>query len=521
MNRLFARLSALALMLLAMLAPLRAAADPADITAASRSVVRVVLISDDGQHVSLFGHGSGLAVAGDLVITNAHVVSEMANNDTLHLLVIPAQGQRGYVAKVAAFSARNDLALLKISGGTLTPATLSPVVPVDGQQVFAVGYPGNVDLAQGLDAVDMITPTPPVKTEGTISTGRSSKSYDTILHTASLAAGNSGGPLLDACGRVVGVNSFGTLSEGSDSEFFFAVSMREIMRFLHDAGVVPRTNTLPCQSMADFDRAEAERLAGQKALDAESARIAAEKRSTAEAQAARQAELEVIAARENGMALAGVAVLLAILSGGAALWFGQQGKPRERKIATVAAVVLALGALAAWFTRPDIDTIESRSQEIANELAPTATPSSQASVAATGALRCVIDTARSRVTVSDMSDVPFDWHEDGCVNGRTQYGLGADGWSRVLVPGQEDTVTVASFDPATRTYKTERYLLDLDTITKAREARAKFTLPQCGGGEAAARKLGDDQAAIKALLPPQPNERLVYKCSAAPANMAP
>src|SRR5512139_4083737 len=204
MNRLFARLSALALMLLAMFAPLRAAADPADITAASRSVVRVVLISDDGQHVSLFGHGSGLAVTGDLVITNAHVVSEMANNDTLHLLVIPAQGQRGYVAKVAAFSARNDLALLKISGGTLTSATLSPVVPVDGQQVFAVGYPGNVDLAQGLDAVDMITPTPPVKTEGTISTGRSSKSYDTILHTASLAAGNSGGPLLDACGRVVG-----------------------------------------------------------------------------------------------------------------------------------------------------------------------------------------------------------------------------------------------------------------------------------------------------------------------------
>jgi hypothetical protein len=118
--------------------------------------------------------------------------------------------------------------------------------------------------------------------------------------------------------------------------------------------------------------------------------------------------------------------------------------------------------------------------------------------------------------VSDIADVPLRWTEDGCVNARSQYGLAANGWSRILVPNAEDTVTVARFDPSTSTYTTERYLLDLETMTKARAERARYEPPACGGGEEAARKLGEAQGAVAALLPAQPNERLVYKCSADP-----
>lgn len=508
-----ARFTALLIMILAALLPVRLAADPADIAAASRSVVRVVLIADSGEAVSLYGHGTGFAVGPELVVTNAHVIADMADNPTLRMLVIPAQGVRGYLAKVAAFSPRNDLALLRVPGAGLPPATLSPATVPDGQQVFAVGYPGNVDLAQGLDEVDLITPTPPVKVAGTISAGRSSRSFDTLLHTAPLATGNSGGPLMDGCGRVIGVNSFGTISDGSESDFFFAVSMREVLPFLRGAGVSARSNALPCLSMADFDKAEAARQAGQQAQSEAVARVAAEKLEGARDRAERRAQLEVFAARENYLALAGLALLIALGAGGGAWHFGQQGKARERKQAGVASAVAVVGALAALIMRPAIESIDERAAQLLAQAQPSPAASPSPEALAAGAMRCVIDPQRSRVTVSDTADVPIDWRADGCMNGRSQYGLDAGGWTRILVPGSDQTVAVTRFDPASRTYAVERYLLDFDAMGRLREARGGITPPSCGANETAARKLGDDQARLKAMLPAQPNERLVYNCT--------
>jgi serine protease Do len=487
-------------------------ADPADIAAASRSVVRVVLVSDDGKSTELVGHGSGIAVGPNLIVTNAHVVEPAQEMDEIRIGVVPPQGRTGWFAEVVAFSPRNDLALLKLTerGATLPVATLYTGPVADGADVFAIGYPGNVDMAQGLNLAEMMSPTTPVKTRGNVSAGRSSKAFDTILHTAPIGAGNSGGPLLDACGRVVGANSFGTMAQDGDSEFYFAVSMREIMRFLTSANVQPRVSGVPCRSIADLDRADAERLAGEKAVGQEEARALADKQETALRNAERNAQFAVISERENGMALTGLALILALVAGGAAYLQHQRGNEREMKIAAGLAVALLVGGLIAWFSRPSLNEIEERARAMTQKKpAPGSAPSPTSTA---GQLICVLAPDRSRVTVSDMADVPFAWRDDGCVNGRTQYGLNADGWSRILLPSDDDTATVARFDPRTATYTTERFLLDLDTMTKLRDERAKFESPMCGDGEDAARRFGDQQAALKALLPPTPNERLVYDC---------
>ena len=73
-------------------------------------------------------------------------------------------------------------------------------------------------------------------------------------------------------------------------------------------------------------------------------------------------------------------------------------------------------------------------------------------------------------------------------------------------------MTIAGFDPATNTYRQDRYLLDFDTMAKVRAERAKYPAPACGAGEGAARQLGDAQASARALLPAAANERLVYDC---------
>ena len=488
-----------------------ARADPVDIAAASRSVVRVVLIgTDEDGEPYLIGHGSGFAVGPGLILTNAHVAAPAREDETIRIGVVPPQGKSGSFATIAAYSAFNDLALLKLNETVkLPPATLFTGMVGDGADVYAVGYPGNVDFAQGLSAGDLVSPISPVKTHGTVSAGRSSKRFDTILHTASIGAGNSGGPLLDQCGRVVGVNSFGTESAHADSNFYFAVSTREIMRFLMSADVKVESSGAACRSIADFDREDANRAA---AGNAEAARLAAAKQAAMIDAARLQAQSDVITERENAMALAGLALLLALAAGGAAAFYKQQERPRQVRIAAIAGGALLVAAVLSWITRPPLSQIESRAQDLVQASAKASpTPSPSASAHA-GLYICVLDTERSRVTVSPLTDVPFRWTADGCVNGRTPYGLGNGGWSRVLVPKEDQTATLASFDPATGTYRTERYLLDLDTMQELRAARAKFTAPSCGEGDAAARRLGAAEGTLKALLPATPQERLVYHC---------
>lgn len=481
-----------------------ARAEPADIAATARSVVRVVLISEEDGEFSVVGHGSGVAVAPGLILTNAHVVRPAQESDAIRIGVVPPEGKSGGFARIEVVSPGNDLALVRMEGNSTLPiATLFAGAVGDGADVFAIGYPGSVDLAQGYNMGDLVSPTAPVKTRGNISAGRASRQFDTLLHTAPIGTGNSGGPLLDACGRVVGINSFGTVAESGDSEFYFAVSMREVARFLLNARVKAQISGEPCRSIAELDRAEADRLAGEKALSDEAARTLAVKTETAR----RAAQLDVIARRENGMALAGVALLLALVAGGATFVFLQKDNRRNAALCGVLGVALIAGSVAAWLNRPSLADIDSQA---AGE--PGSAPSGAPATGLAGDLVCVLDSERSRVTVSDASDVPLNWRADGCADGKTQFGQDAEGWARIAVPDSEETVTVSRFDPATGLLRADRYLLGLEDMTRLRTARQKLGAPTCGRGEAAARDLGASQSALRALLPTAPNERLLYRC---------
>lgn len=512
-----------ALLALIFMPPGAATADPGDIAAASRGVVRVVLIRNEGDGASLVSHGTGFAVAPDLVLTNAHVVSDLQGDSSIVAGVVPSEGRGGFAAGIVAYSPRNDLALLRLrQGAGLSPLTLFAGAVTDSEEVFAAGYPGNVDMAQGLSMGDLVSPQAAVKTRGYISAGRSSRQFDTILHTAPIGAGNSGGPLLDACGRVVGVNSFGTVSDNStDSAFYFAISMREVAAFLKEAGVTAHSSGLPCTSIADLDRADAARAEGEQSQIAAARQARSDAREQAEVRAQHDAQLEVLAERDNGLALAVLLLIAALGAGGTAFVYGQHGNVRAMKIAGGAAGVLALGMVVTWLLRPSLGMIDERAKDMVAEAMASGAPKDEASLQASPAagpakLICVLDPRRSRVTVSDITDIPLEWAPGGCVNARTQYGLAADGWSRVLVPASEATISVTHFDPQTRGYTVERFLMGLEAMTAARAARAKLSPPACDAGDAAARQLGDAQQTIKALLPGEPNERLRYDCKPAP-----
>jgi hypothetical protein len=508
------RLLCLLLLLLAVaLTSPPAGAEPTDIAATARSVVRVVLIGQEGQELSLVGHGSGVAIGPNLILTNAHVVEPAQQDDSMRIGVVPSEGKSGWFAKIIAVSPGNDLALVQLTEpGSLPVATLYVGAVSDGEDVYAVGYPGNVDAAQGLNIGEMVSPTSPVKTRGSISSGRSSKQFDTLLHTAPIGAGNSGGPLLDDCGRVIGINSFGTVAQEADSAFYFAVSMREVTRFLLNAHVKPQTTGAPCRSLADFSRSEAEHAAAEKQRADEAAQIAA----VASEKARREAQLEVIGARENGMALTGFALFLALATGGVGVFLLQKQRKRDTAIAAVLTAGLLAGAVAAWVTRPSLAEIDTRAEDMLQASEKGHKPKPLPKPLA-GNLVCVLDLQRSRVTVSSTADMTVNWGEDGCADTHNQFASGAEGWFRVSVPNDDETVTVSSFDPTTGVYKAERYLLDYDAMTRLRAERDKLAPLQCGASSRAAQELGSGQMSLKSMLPEGPNERLVYNCSKANA----
>jgi type II secretory pathway pseudopilin PulG len=486
-----------------------ARSEPADIAAASRSVVRVVVFPASGSDTPI-GHGSGIVVSPSRILTNAHVVAEEEYEGAIRIVVVPSEGGGAIEAQVIDRSPRNDLALIALENGKrLTPAAFFTGPVSDGSDVFAIGYPGGVDIAQGLNQQDVLSPQVPVKTKGNISAGRSAKEFETLLHTAAIGSGNSGGPLVDACGRVLGVNSFGTVSNGGDAEFFFAIAQRETAAFLRQNDVPFRSVDSECLSRAEISRVEAERAAAEKARIDEENRLNEAARSKSFAEARRKAEYQIIESRDNRSMLAVILIFLALGAAGSAWQLLERERRDHAKLAGGAAAALLIAALLTWYTRPSFAQVDELTRAA---LTGSEDPAAPAKVASAGKLTCVIDRSRSRVTVSDTADIPFEWTTNGCVNGRTQYADAGGVWTRTFVPNTEAQVSVIGFDPRTSTYRIERHLLGEEAMAKARAARSQYDVQSCSTDPATLEKVGLMNSAVKALLPQQANEVLVFGC---------
>lgn len=486
-------------------------AEQQDVAVAVRSVVRVVIIATNGDQAYFVGHGSGVAVAPDKVLTNAHVVEILRSEKNLTVGIVPTEGKRGYGGKLIAFSPGNDLALIEVKDARLPVTTFFAGGVTDGQHVTAIGYPATVDRAQGLDLNEMVQPLEPVKTGGAVSTGRSSQAFDTILHTAPIAAGNSGGPLVDDCGRVLGLNSMGSVAESEgDAEFGFAVSNREIASFLRQAGVQFARTAVPCRSMAELEALEAKMQADALLKQQQQDQQAAMAQEKALSAARERASQDIVSARENMMALSAVLLVLGGLSFGGAMMFNAEHKPRQRKWAMIGGAVLIAAAVAVFAVRPSFSGIADKVADALpaeNASFPVTAPTYDAN----GDNLCRIDEPRSRIIFSDTQDANIRWTPEGCADGARQFVQADKGWNRLSLH-DDQSVSLTSFDPADGSYRIERFLPNATTMEQARKIEAKLTAKGCTADPSALTRIQQTQGQIRALLPAQPNERLVYQC---------
>ncbi len=482
-----------------------------DIAATSRSVVRVVTIAIVDQEVVGFGHGSGFAVGPNRIVTNAHVV-ELAQRypDNVVIGVVPSEGSKSYQGRVVAIDTKRDLALIEFTGGSLPVATLYTGTPDESTGLVSLGYPGNVDLATAQSAADYIKPLTPVRSEGSLSAMRNIDGLSVILHTASISRGNSGGPLLDRCGRVLGVNSAITRGEEGDASFAFAIAESELAAFLREHKQSFNAVDIPCMSLeARMSADEAADAAAREAQDA-ARRDAAARDQASRQQAIEAARLNAQRASENVMAIAALLLVLGALTAGGGGLLYSRGRQREAIWAASAGGVLILAAIIVFLLRPSEEPMLPPGFAV-----PVATPTRTA-VKPIGKMVCKFQPDRSRVTVSATSDVDLDWGQDGCMNDKTQYADDNGKWTRVLVPNDEQTVSVLQFDPDTKTYVAYRYFLSAAQMDAARKLRAQSPLRQCTADPGMRNTLMVQQQSIRAALPADYSEKLVYTCSAAP-----
>ena len=157
------------------------------------------------------GAGSGIIwSANGLIVTNAHVAR------TEHATVVLWDG-RTFDGVVTAHDSRRDLATIAIDPGSTALTTAAIGHPTDlrtGDLVVALGHPWGITGAIALGIVHVVE------------TRRGAPRW--IRADIRLAPGNSGGPLADARGRVVGVN---TLIAGG---LGVAVPTTTVSRFLDD-----------------------------------------------------------------------------------------------------------------------------------------------------------------------------------------------------------------------------------------------------------------------------------------------
>lgn len=168
------------------------------------------------------GTGTGVILTSDgEILTNAHVVDDASS------VRVRLRGEtEPRTARVLAADMGNDLALVKIEGNGLEPATFAdPATVRIGNEVVAIGY------ALGLDGGPSVTSGIISALDRTIVTAFGA--LDRLIQTdAAISSGNSGGPLVDSNGRVVGINTAVARSDSmtAANNISFAIGVAEVLR---------------------------------------------------------------------------------------------------------------------------------------------------------------------------------------------------------------------------------------------------------------------------------------------------
>lgn len=256
MKKLFALTAVLVLCLSFLLVPANAADDSKMLAEAKKAVVQIYghYFNANGTPVGNGWTGSGFAVGqtgkdANYFVTNRHVVTTDTNyggNGHVRVWILldnckidsqtkePERGKSVECEIVYTTDDYPDIALLMvkepIAGFKPLRMLKSSELVADGSPVYALGYPGVVDaVSETQSGINDVT-----ITDGIVSKHMTSPLWGNtqlVLHSATIQHGNSGGPLVNSQGQVVGLNTYG-FGEQSTTEYSAAVYIDYVVNVL-------------------------------------------------------------------------------------------------------------------------------------------------------------------------------------------------------------------------------------------------------------------------------------------------
>ena len=153
------------------------------------------------------GHGSGFVIGENLVLTNHHVVGESKKVSVKFGSGFEVQGE------VIAYNSGRDVAALRIQASLPKYFSIERDIPAVGTEVFAVGSPLSDQFSSSV-------------TRGIVSAHREDGGRRLLQSDVSVRPGNSGGPLVNKSGSVVGITVSGVQINGAGQgiNFFIPIS---------------------------------------------------------------------------------------------------------------------------------------------------------------------------------------------------------------------------------------------------------------------------------------------------------
>ncbi len=187
--------------------PHRLLTDP-DVTRATNGVVRIRSNNSCGQGVE----GSGFVYSPDRVMTNAHVVAGVSNP------VVDVNGS-SVPGKVVYYNPDVDIAVIAVPTGTVHPLRFT-ASSTGGEGVAILGFPQNgpYDVQVGRVRADQRLRSPNIYGSGTVI-------RDVLSLRGLIRPGNSGGPVIDSAGHVVGVVFAASVTNNDTG---YALSSRQV-----------------------------------------------------------------------------------------------------------------------------------------------------------------------------------------------------------------------------------------------------------------------------------------------------
>ncbi len=210
---------------------------------------KFILLNYNQEDYFVASHGTGFFVNSHNMVTNYHVIKPILKDGEQGVIVTGnTDNIKLYNFDIIWSDDKKDLAILDVKNINAKSLTFAkPNYIKQAMPVISIGFPGDSDAIMGFnDRIGFLTPK---IRRGTLASEhmQTTNNRRVLEHNAAISPGNSGGPLVNECGDVIGINTFIHIR---NNNVLYSVDIRELLPVLKNKNIKFTQTNSQCSSIA-------------------------------------------------------------------------------------------------------------------------------------------------------------------------------------------------------------------------------------------------------------------------------